>query len=254
MTRIMVIGAPGSGKSTLGRALATRLNLPIVHLDRMFWLPGWVERPRAEQFPIAAAAEAMESWVIEGNFKATWPNRAARAHLVVWLDLPLWLRIWRILRRWARYRGQSRPDMQDGCPERLAPEFLWYVLTTWRRSRAIRQHFWPGCLRQGRAPVQPPGRRAVVGRGGAVNGPEGLPPGAVTIDDITHHGMGRAGTQLFPRTLPGEIVTPLPDGTTRILVPSPRRIAAPAAISEPAAAARCSTPTIPSLPNGRPES
>jgi len=49
----------------------------------------------------------------------------------------------------------------------------------------------------------------------------------VTIDTVTHHGMGRAGDLLIPRTLPGEMVEPLPDGTARILTPSPQRVAAP---------------------------
>jgi adenylate kinase family enzyme len=147
MQRIMIIGAPGSGKSTLAVTLGARLGLPIVHFDQIFWTPGWVERPKAEQVVLAHEIEARAAWVCEGNFTRTWPSRAARADLVLWLDLPLALRLWRIVKRWARWRGRPRPDMAPGCPERLDPEFLWYVLTTgpsFRRKAAALMDSLPG--------------------------------------------------------------------------------------------------------------
>lgn len=49
MQRIVILGNAGSGKSTLARTLGSRLGLSVVHLDKLFWQPGWVE-PDAEQF------------------------------------------------------------------------------------------------------------------------------------------------------------------------------------------------------------
>lgn len=136
--RIMVVGQPGSGKSTVARALHDRTGLPVVHLDRIHWLPGWVQRGREDRVAMVTAAEAAEAWIIEGNFSATTVNRVARADLVVWLDLPLALRLWRVVRRALTGLGRTRPDMQDGCPERLAmlPEFLGYVIRTRHSGRA----------------------------------------------------------------------------------------------------------------------
>jgi adenylate kinase family enzyme len=131
----MVIGGPGSGKSTLAREMGERLGLPVVHLDRVFWLPGWVERTREERVRLVTLAEAEERWIIDGNFTTSWPNRVQRADLIVWLDLPVPLRLWRVLRRIRHWRGRVRPDMQDGCPERLDPGFLWYIPSTARRYR-----------------------------------------------------------------------------------------------------------------------
>jgi adenylate kinase family enzyme len=148
MNRLMIIGAPGSGKSTLARVVGARTGLPVIHFDHIFWQPGWVERPKAQQKELALALEQQDMWVCDGNFTTTWPSRAARADRVVWLDLPMPLRFWRVLRRWWRYRGRPRPDSAPGCPERLDREFLVYVLTTWpafnRKAAALLATLPPG--------------------------------------------------------------------------------------------------------------
>ena len=117
----MIIGAPGSGKSTLAREVGARLGLPVVHIDTIHWQPGWVQRPREERLPLAAEVEAREAWVFEGGFSETWPNRAARAELVIWLDLPLGLRLWRVFKRRVRWHGQTRPDLPENCPRAAGP-------------------------------------------------------------------------------------------------------------------------------------
>ena len=129
MQRLLVIGSPGAGKSTLARALAARSGLPLVHLDQLHWLPGWTERNRDESRAELAGVLAQDRWIIDGNYGSILAMRLARADTVVWLDYPTHLCFWRVLKRWWRYRGTNRPDMTEGCPERLDPEFLWYVLT-----------------------------------------------------------------------------------------------------------------------------
>ena len=57
------------------------------------------------------------------------------ADTLIWLDLPLALRLWRVLRRWAQYRGQTRPDLPENCPERLSFEFFWFILRTSAKQR-----------------------------------------------------------------------------------------------------------------------
>ena len=133
--RVMVVGGPGSGKSTLARRLGAITGLPVHHMDRIHWLPGWVERPREEKVAMARAVEAEERWVFEGGLSATYATRAARADALVWLDLPVALRLWRVARRWAAWRGETRPDLPPGCPERLDPAFLAYILRSNARAR-----------------------------------------------------------------------------------------------------------------------
>ncbi|MEA3038439.1 MAG: hypothetical protein QOE79_952 [Sphingomonadales bacterium] len=127
MERVLVIGPPGAGKSTLATEIAQRTGLPLIHLDRHHWHAGWVEADRAEWEPKVQALIAGERWVIDGNYGGSLAARLARADTAIWLDFPVWLCLARIFRRALEYRGRTRPDMAEGCPERIGWEFLVYA-------------------------------------------------------------------------------------------------------------------------------
>lgn len=134
----MIIGGAGSGKSTLARQIGMALNLPVFHMDRdVFWLPGWVERTKDDQLRQVERIVALESWVFEGNNSSTFHLREARADMLIWLDVSLWTRVVRVVRRNIVQRGKIRPDMADGCTERLRmlPGFLWFIVSTARSSK-----------------------------------------------------------------------------------------------------------------------
>lgn len=134
----MVVGAPGAGKSTFARALGAATGLPVVHIDRIHWQPGWVERGQDDKTRLCHEVEAQDAWIFEGGHSATWDNRATRADTLIWLDLPIALRLWRVLKRFWQYHalGRRRPDLPEECPERLDAEFFHYIVTTRRRNRA----------------------------------------------------------------------------------------------------------------------
>ena len=139
MQRILVIGSPGAGKSTLSHQLAKRASLPLFHLDKLHWLPGWIERDRDEARAELCDVLALDRWIIDGNYGSILPMRLARADSVIWLDYPTRICFGRVLKRWWQYRGKARPDMTEGCPERLDLEFLLYVLMfrrTWQHRNA----------------------------------------------------------------------------------------------------------------------
>lgn len=129
MRRILLIGSPGSGKSTLARALGARFNLPVTHLDRLWWQPGWVELGAEKFRPLVEELVAAEKWVIDGNYSNTWDLRMPRADTILWLDLPRRVCMWRVFRRAVTQLGRVRSDVAPGCPERLDMEFFRYVWT-----------------------------------------------------------------------------------------------------------------------------
>lgn len=145
MQRVLIIGSPGAGKSTLAHAVAARTGLPLFHMDRLHWLAGWIERDRDEALAQVQQVLAQERWIIDGNYGSSLPLRIKRADTVVWLDYPTWRCLGRALKRWWQHRGQTRPDMTEACPERLNLEFLLYVLmfrSGWhRRNGKILSNF-----------------------------------------------------------------------------------------------------------------
>ncbi|MDF3414338.1 hypothetical protein HKX54_07705 [Sulfitobacter sp. M57] len=137
--RVMIVGGPGSGKSTLARLLGPRLGLPVFHMDKIHWQENWVERPMIEKLPMAQAVEEQDRWVFEGGMSVTYGNRMERADMLIWLDLPVGLRLWRVTKRLFRYLGKARPDLPPGCVERLHPETLTFYRFIWQSRHDARE-------------------------------------------------------------------------------------------------------------------
>ena len=97
--RIAVIGCSGSGKSTLAARIAAQRGLPYIATDPVFWAPGWTPTPSSEVTAWLRAAAAAEAWVMDGNFEDRRDILWDRAELIVWIDLPLGVTLWRGARR-----------------------------------------------------------------------------------------------------------------------------------------------------------
>jgi adenylate kinase family enzyme len=137
MRRILVLGPPGSGKSTLARRLGATLGLPVFHLDQAYHQPGWTPvAPKAFRAEVERIA-ALPAWVIDGNYTDTVAPRLGAADTLIYLDLPAWVSLLRVLRRIVTSYGRVRPDSAAGCPERLDMAFLRFVWS-WNRRRRSR--------------------------------------------------------------------------------------------------------------------
>ncbi len=137
MKRIMIIGCGGSGKSTLATGLGRRLALPVHHLDRLFWQPGWKETPKDEWRRVQEELCAQPEWILDGNYGGTMEVRFSSADTLIFLDLARMSCLVGAVRRFLRFRGSSRRDMTEGCPERLNWEYLKWIWT-YRRDRRPR--------------------------------------------------------------------------------------------------------------------
>lgn len=128
MRRIVILGCAGGGKSTLARRLGRHLGLPVVHLDRLFWRPGWTWPDITCFRARVAEAIAGEAWISDGNYVLTsFDLTVQRADTIIILERPRWLCLFRVLRRSLSRR--QRPDLPQGCREKLDWQLLSYV---WR--------------------------------------------------------------------------------------------------------------------------
>jgi len=99
-SKILIVGTSGSGKSTLARRLSKELNLTDVELDSLFWKPNWTETPQDEfRDKILNAISKSHGFVIHGNYNKTRDITWGNSKIVIWLDYPKWLVMWRVFKR-----------------------------------------------------------------------------------------------------------------------------------------------------------
>ena len=123
----MIIGSGGAGKSTLAKEVGTRLGLPLFHLDKLYWGAGWTEPDKGDWEKLQVEVCANSEWVIDGNYGGTLDVRLKACDTVIFLDLPRWLCLFRVLMRPLIYRNTPRPDMAEGCIEKLDFVFLKWI-------------------------------------------------------------------------------------------------------------------------------
>ena len=140
MERIMIIGCGGAGKSTLARQLGEKLNLPVVHLDQIWWAPGnWQHLEREEFDKLLKAEVEKPQWILDGNFNRTIEVRLEECDTVIYLDfsrfvcLTSWLK--RVITNW----GKARADMTDGCVEWFDPEMANWI---WGFNKKNRNRYY----------------------------------------------------------------------------------------------------------------
>lgn len=140
--RIAVIGYSGAGKSTLANALGKLYNIPVLHLDSVHFLPGWQEREDSEKRKIVAEFMRENSgWVIDGNYKRLlYDERTEQADMIAELLFNRFACLSRVRKRYRKYKGKTRPDMGEGCPEKLDREFIRWVLRD-GRTKSKKRHY-----------------------------------------------------------------------------------------------------------------
>jgi adenylate kinase family enzyme len=134
--RVLVVGSGGAGKTVVARALAARTGLPLIHLDAHYWRPNWEPTPVDAWRARVRELITRSQWVMDGNYSSTLDLRLPAADTIVFLDLPRRVTLRRVLARWLRWHGRVRPEMPQGCPERMSLEFARWL---WRFPREGRR-------------------------------------------------------------------------------------------------------------------
>lgn len=139
--KIAIIGYSGSGKSTLARKLSKYYKAPVLFLDKVNFLPNWIERDRDEGRLIVCDFMKNDSWVIDGNYSDFFQKeRLEQADKIIFLNFPRRICIYRALKRYFRYKNTTREDMAKGCIEKIDLEFIWWILYE-GRTKEIRNHY-----------------------------------------------------------------------------------------------------------------
>jgi adenylate kinase family enzyme len=137
MKRIVVTGPIGAGKSELARGLGTRLGIRVLHLDTLFWKPGWVATPPGEWEELQRRELGAPEWIVDSQADDMLPDWLHTADAVVFLDASPLRCLWRVGRR----RLKRRTSVGVPAETRPAPvhrALLKFVRNQWRYRRRVR--------------------------------------------------------------------------------------------------------------------
>ena len=139
--KIAIIGFSGTGKSTLARKLSRFYSIPVLHLDACHFKPNWIERTDEDMTSIVSDFLFKEKdWVIEGNYIRICKERFQEADLIIYLAYNRFACLKNVVHRYKTYKNTSRPDMAEGCKEKLDKEFLYWVFHKGRTRRKKRNY------------------------------------------------------------------------------------------------------------------
>lgn len=132
MNRVAIVGACGSGKSHVAREFGRILNVPVTHLDDIYFDDAWNTLPRKEFAAAQHELVAAPRWVIDGNYNSTLDIRLRACDTVVMMDVPTWAALRGVLSRQVRHGAGQHPS---GIYNRINWSVITYVLTYRRRMR-----------------------------------------------------------------------------------------------------------------------
>ncbi|MBX9906279.1 AAA family ATPase [Patescibacteria group bacterium] len=128
MNKIVIIGCPGAGKTTLARRLGAQLDIPVHHLDQYFWKENRISISQEDFLKIQKDLMAEKRWIIDGNFTKSIENRVINSDTVIFLDFSKTIILWRIFKRYIQYFGKVRPDVGGNNKEKIEWKNIKFIL------------------------------------------------------------------------------------------------------------------------------
>ncbi|NIS82916.1 MAG: topology modulation protein [Anaerolineales bacterium] len=134
MNRILILGSSGSGKSTLAQKLGDLLDIEVIHLDSFYWQPNWVATPANEWAERLKELLKKARWVMDGNYPDSLDLRLGYADTVIFMYQGRWVCLWRCIKRFMMYKGENRPELAEGCNEKIDLDFFKWI---WNYPRDV---------------------------------------------------------------------------------------------------------------------
>jgi len=137
MTKVVLLGNAGGGKSTLCKALSQAKGLPIYQLDKLQWNPGWIPTPKEKFDAKHDAIIDKEKWIIDGVASLeSIERRLKAADTIIFVDHPLWVHYWWTTKRQFMCIFRTRPDFVEGCP--MLPKTWELAKMIWQLNKYLR--------------------------------------------------------------------------------------------------------------------
>jgi adenylate kinase family enzyme len=135
--RIAVVGPAGAGKSRLARELSELLRIPVLHLDALYWRPGWVATPAAEWEARQRRELAADSWIVDAQYDDMLPAWFEGADTIVFVDASLLQCLWRVTRR--RFNRGAAAGVPTGSePAPVHRAIAKFLRGHWHYRRTVR--------------------------------------------------------------------------------------------------------------------
>lgn len=140
--RIMIIGGNGAGKTTFSEKLRDQLQLPLVHLDALYWRDNW-QAASHEEFDALLMRELVKPrWIMDGNMHRTIPMRLPYCDTVIYMDYSTLRCVCGVIKRSVQNHGKSRPDMGGYCLEKFDRRTFSFIRSVWQFNKKNRKRYY----------------------------------------------------------------------------------------------------------------
>lgn len=129
-------------KNVIGTKLAKKLELPLIHLDVLYWRDNWENASEDEFDELLMKELSKPTWIIDGNMSRSIPLRLKYCDTVIYMDFSRIMCVYGAVIRVVKNYGKSRFDMGGYCPEKFNKEKVEFIKTIWSQDKRKRKLFY----------------------------------------------------------------------------------------------------------------